>query len=324
MKFLCLAYLDRGLAPGPSVAAEYGTLGAAMRKAGVFVDSGQLSPADAARLVRVAAGETEISDGPPPGTGPAPSAYFVLDCADLDDALAWAARIPTAVYGSIEVRPPPVRTRPGVIMLNLKIIIGSTRLGRAADRVTPWIVDRAKEHGAFGVDVLDLRDWPLPFFAETFATVGDPRNPAYSDPAVGRWNQRIAESNAYLFITPEYNHSVSAVLKNAIDSVFARFAFRNKPAAFVSYSGGIAAGVRAIEHLAHIAIEAEMVPLRSTVLVPVVDRAFGPDGTPADPAATTAAGIILDDLAWWAAALHQARHDHQLPPAALRKMAAHG
>jgi NAD(P)H-dependent FMN reductase len=131
-------------------------------------------------------------------------------------------------------------------MLDLKTIVGSTRPGRAADRVVPWIVDRAKEHGAFSVEVLDLRDWPLPFFAETFATVGDPRNPAYSDPVVKRWNQRIVEGDAYLFITPEYNHSVPAVLKNALDSVFASFAFRNKPAAFVGYSGGIAAGVRAI------------------------------------------------------------------------------
>jgi NAD(P)H-dependent FMN reductase len=168
-------------------------------------------------------------------------------------------------------------------MLNLKIIIGSTRPGRAADRVTPWIASLAKEHPAFTVDVLDLRDWPLPFFAETFETVGDPRNPAYSDPHVKRWNQRIAEGDAYLFITPEYNHSVPGVLKNAIDSVFASFAFRNKPAGFVGYSGGIAAGVRAIEHLVHIAIEAEMVPLRSTVLIPLVGGAFDHNGSPTTP-----------------------------------------
>jgi NAD(P)H-dependent FMN reductase len=209
-------------------------------------------------------------------------------------------------------------------MLNLKIIIGSTRPGRAADRVTPWIVARAKEHPAFTVEVLDLRDWPLPIFAETFQTVGDPRNPTYSQPIVKRWNQCIAEGDAFLFITPEYNHSVPAVLKNAIDSVFASFAFRNKPAAFVGYSGGIAAGVRAIEHLAHIAIEAEMVPLRSTVLIPLVGAAFDENGAPKDAAASTAAGIMLDDLAWWAGALWQARHDSQLPPAALRKMAAAG
>jgi NAD(P)H-dependent FMN reductase len=209
-------------------------------------------------------------------------------------------------------------------MLNLKIVVGSTRPGRAADRVLPWITGLAKQHPAFTVEVLDLRDWPLPFFAETFQTVGDPREPTYSDPIVRQWNQRIAETDAYLFITPEYNHSVPAVLKNAIDSVFASFAFRNKPAAFVGYSGGIAAGVRAIEHLAHIAIEAEMVPLRSTVLIPLVGGAFGQDGNPKDPAAAVAAGIMLDDLAWWAGVLRQARQDNPLPPAALRKMAATG
>jgi NAD(P)H-dependent FMN reductase len=126
-------------------------------------------------------------------------------------------------------------------MLNLKIIIGSTRPGRAAGQVIPWMVSASRQHGGFGVDVLDLRDWELPLFGETFATVGDPRNPAFSVPAVKRWNEKIAEGDAYLFITPEYNHSVPAVLKNAIDSVFATFAFRTKPAACVAYSGGIAA-----------------------------------------------------------------------------------
>ena len=208
-------------------------------------------------------------------------------------------------------------------MLNLKIIIGSTRPGRAADQVVPWIVDRAKEHGAFSVEVLDLRDWPLPLFGETFQTVGDPRNPTYSDPIVRRWNHRVAEGDAYLFITPEYNHSVPGVLKNAIDSVFASFAFRNKPAGFVGYSGGIAAGVRAIEHLAHIAIEAEMVPLRSTVLIPMVGGAFE-NGAPRNPAAAAAAGIMLDDLAWWASALQRARQEGTLPPAAMRALAAAG
>ena len=175
-------------------------------------------------------------------------------------------------------------------MLNLKIIIGSTRPGRAADHVMPWITGLAKQHPAFTVDVLDLRDWPLPFFAETIQTVGDPRDPSYSGPLVKRWNQRIAEGDAYLF----------------------------------GYSGGIAAGIRAIEHLAHIAIEAEMVPLRSTVLIPVAGAAFGQGGEPRDPEAAVAAGILLDDLVWWAAVLRRARADKPLPPAALRKMATAG
>jgi NAD(P)H-dependent FMN reductase len=207
-------------------------------------------------------------------------------------------------------------------MLNLKIIIGSTRPGRAADHVIPWITAMSREHGDFDVDVLDLRDWPLPLFAETLATVGDPRTPAFSAPVVKQWNSKIAEGDAYLFITPEYNHSIPAVLKNAIDSVFTTFAFRGKPAGYVGYSGGIGGGIRAIEHLAHVAIEAEMVPLRNSVVIPAVHSAFGPAGQPNDPRTSAAAKILLDDLAWWARALQQARAAGTLPPAAFRLMAA--
>jgi NAD(P)H-dependent FMN reductase len=209
-------------------------------------------------------------------------------------------------------------------MLNLKIIIGSTRPGRAADRVIPWISRVAREHGGFDVEVLDLRDWKLPIFGETFATLGDPASPTFSEPVVRRWNDAIAAGDAYLFVTPEYNHSVPAVLKNAIDSVFATFAFRNKPAAFLAYSGGIGGGIRAVEHLAHIAIEAELAPLRNTVVIPYVTAAFGPDGEPADDRAQAAAKIMLDDLAWWAAALQRARRDGPLPPAIMRRTASDG
>ena len=179
-------------------------------------------------------------------------------------------------------------------MLELKLIVGSTRDGRSADRVIPWLVDRATSQGAFNVDVLDLRDWPLPMFRETRETVGDFADPTYSDPVVKRWNQTIKSGDAFLFLTAEYNHSVPGELKNAIDSVFVSFGFRNKPAAFVGYSTGIAAGIRAVEHLAHIMIETDAVPLRNTVLIPFVLGAF--DGIrPNDPMVDVAAKVMLDD-----------------------------
>ena len=209
-------------------------------------------------------------------------------------------------------------------MLNLKIVIGSTRPGRAADRVIPWVTTAAAEHGAFDVDILDLRDWQLPVFGETFATIGDPQHPTFSAPEVRRWNDTISAGDAYVFITPEYNHSVPGVLKNAIDSVFATFAFRNKPVACVAYSGGIGGGIRAIEHLAHIAIEAEMVPLRNNVVIPFVSAAFGDDGIPVDDRTRAAAAIMLDDLAWWGTALQRARQEGTLPPAIMRQMAGQG
>ena len=150
------------------------------------------------------------------------------------------------------------------------------------------MIDRATSHGGFDVEVLDLRDWPLPIFAEHLGTIGDFSDPTYSEPIVKRWNQKIKEADAYLVITPEYNHSVPGVLKNAIDSVFVSFAFRNKPLVAVGYSGGIAGGVRAIEHLAQIAIEAELVPLRTSVVIPQVGGAFDDTVSPSTRSPTSA------------------------------------
>lgn len=207
-------------------------------------------------------------------------------------------------------------------MSRLQIIIGSTRPTRAADLVAPWVIDRATAHGAFDVEVLDLREWPLPIFAEHMGTIGDFQDPTYSDPIVKRWNQKINEADAFLVVTPEYNHSIPGVLKNAIDSVFVSFAFRNKPIAAVGYSGGIAGGARAIEHLAQIAVEAELVPLRASVIISHVGEAFDVDGMPVKQLTDISLNITLDDLAWWAVALSQARAAGQLPPAAFRIQAA--
>jgi NAD(P)H-dependent FMN reductase len=204
----------------------------------------------------------------------------------------------------------------------LHVIVGSTRQTRAADHVIPWVMARATSHPAFDAELVDLRDWPLPMFAEHPGTIGDFSDPTYSDPSVKRWNVKIKEADAYLVITPEYNHSVPGVLKNAFDNVFLSFALRNKPIAAVGYSGGIAAATRAIEHLAHIAIEADMAPLRSTVLIPFVGQAFDSAGEPVNPMTETALSITLDDLAWWSNALRTARQAGELPPAVFRARAA--
>jgi NAD(P)H-dependent FMN reductase len=205
--------------------------------------------------------------------------------------------------------------------LKLQIIVGSTRPNRNADRVLPWLIERASAHDVFEVEVLDLREWPLPLFAEHVGTIGDWADPTYSCPLVKCWNQKIAEGDAYLVLTPEYNHSLPGELKNAIDSVFASFAFRHKPIACVAYSVGISAGARAVEHLAQITIEAEMVPLRNCVLIPFVAAAFDDGGAPNDATADTALAVMLDDLAWWARVMADARPT-QLPPGGVRLQAA--
>lgn len=201
--------------------------------------------------------------------------------------------------------------------LRLQIIVGSTREGRAADRFLPWLIERVREHGAFDVDVSDLRDWDLPLFQETRDTIGDWADPTYSTPAVREWNRLVRAGDAFLFVTPEYNHSVPGVLKNAVDNVFASGGFRNKPVAFVGYSAGPVGGARAVEHLAHVMIEAEAVPLRNAVLIGRVQDAFDA-GEPVDPMTGQALGIALDDLAWWGRALAAARSEGELSPAGQR------
>jgi len=210
------------------------------------------------------------------------------------------------------------------IMLKLQIIIGSTRDGRNADRVTQWFAPHARAHGGFEVELLDLRDWPLPFFQETLATVGDLADPTYSDPLVRRWNQTIKAADAYIIVTPEYNRSLPAVLKNAIDTVFFSFAFRHKPVAMVGYSLGVTAAARAVEHLAQIMVETEAAPVRTPTLIPFVANAFDAEGQPLNPALDIGLKVMLDDLAWLGEALKAARAKGEQPPAGLRIRAAAG
>lgn len=207
-------------------------------------------------------------------------------------------------------------------MSKLLVIVGSTRPTRAADRVVPWVTARATAHAGFEVELADLRDWPLPLFAEHFGTIGDFSDPTYSEPIVRAWNRKVKESDAFLVVTPEYNHSVPGALKNAIDSVWLSFGFRNKPVGTVGYSTGIGGGIRAVEHLAQMFVEAEAAPLRNATVIPHVDRAFDDSGEPTAPMTDVGLQILLDDLAWWATALEKARAAGELPPGAFRAQAA--
>jgi NAD(P)H-dependent FMN reductase len=207
-------------------------------------------------------------------------------------------------------------------MSKVLVIVGSTRPGRAADLVAPWIISQARAQEGFDVEVADLRDWPLPMFAEHPGTIGDINDPTYSEPIVRAWNKTVKQADAYIVVTPEYNHSIPAVLKNAIDTVWLSFGFRNKPVAAVGYSGSVGAGIRAIEHLAHVFIEAEAVPVRNTVVIPYVRTAFGEGGEPVDPETRIRLQVMLDDLAWWSSALEKARAEGELAPGTLRVRAA--
>jgi NAD(P)H-dependent FMN reductase len=171
--------------------------------------------------------------------------------------------------------------------------------------------------------LLDLREWPLPFFQETLATVGDFKNPTYSLPIVKQWNQKIGEGDAYLFVTAEYNHSVPGVLKNATRQRVRQLRLSKQAGGH----GGLQQrrrrrGARAVEHLAQIGFEADMhCPPRHRALAAEWQEAFGKDGAPTDPMVAAALKVTLDDLAWWGALLKAARPT-QLVPGGFRVRAA--
>jgi NAD(P)H-dependent FMN reductase len=104
--------------------------------------------------------------------------------------------------------------------------------------------------------------------------------------------------------------------------VWLSFGFRNKPIATIGYSAGIGGGIRAIEHLAHVFVETESVPLRNAVVLPFVATAFDTEGKPVNPATDISLQVMLDDLAWWSTALENARAAGELPPGSLRARAA--
>lgn len=195
-------------------------------------------------------------------------------------------------------------------MFKVQIILGSSRQGRQGEKVAAWIRGLAARHPDFDVEVLDLREWNLPFFDEDMGRI-DFRNPQWSHPAVGAWKARLAEADGYVIVGGEYSHSMSAILKNALD--YAAPSMRNKPAAFVAYGNGPAGGARAVEHLALVAIDLELVPLRNSVLIPFVQGAFGPDGNPVNPITEWAARNLLQDLGWWTKHLRRARDEGELP-----------
>ncbi len=187
--------------------------------------------------------------------------------------------------------------------LSIKVIVGSTRTGRFSDKPAAWIADLAKARPEFMVEILDLKDYPLPFYDDA-TPPSMIKDGAYANPEVKRFAQKIAEADAFIIVTPEYNRGPSAVLKNALDSVSREW--NHKPVSFVAH--GSTLGVRAIEQLRMNAIELRMAPVRDVVALPG-SWTFADGGTkPGAFAEHDAAGnTMLDSLTWWAKALKAAR-----------------
>lgn len=189
---------------------------------------------------------------------------------------------------------------------NIKVIAGSTREGRFSDKAAAWIAEGIKKREEeIAVEVLDLRNYAMPFFNEPMSPSF--KQEPYKNEAVARFTKKIAEGDAFVIITPEYNHGTSGVLKNALDWVYQEW--NNKPVAFVSY--GSVGGARAVEQLRLNAIELQMAPIRNSVHIPgeqYFQVLFGKMETKELFASVAKqAETMISQLLWWTRTLKNAR-----------------
>ena len=182
------------------------------------------------------------------------------------------------------------------------IILSTTRPTRFADKPAAWLLRLAQTRDDAEFEVVDLRDYPMPFFE-------DERSPMFATmehPVVRAWASKLAELDGFIIVTAEYNHSIPAVLKNALDYVYAEFV--RKPVTYLGY--GNSGGSRAIEHLRQVAAELQMVSLRQTVQINAYEMLgfmMHGKGFADYPYLDTAAELMLDNLIWWTEALNAAR-----------------
>lgn len=187
-------------------------------------------------------------------------------------------------------------------MINVGVILGSARAARFGDKPAQWFMNLAEERTDLQPELLDLRDYALPFFNEN-----GPNSVAPTESEEGiRWQKKLAEFDGYVIITPEYNHGPAAVLKKALD--YAYVEWMRKPVAFVGY--GAVGAARAVQQLRQIVNELQMAPIRAAVHIQGGDflAVRGDEKTLKElaylPLLVT---TMLDELAWWTRALKEAR-----------------
>jgi NAD(P)H-dependent FMN reductase len=186
-------------------------------------------------------------------------------------------------------------------MPNLMVVIASTRPGRIGLPVGEWIAERARLHGEFDVDLADLAEIDLPLMDEP----NHPRMRQYTQPHTLAWSERVDASDAFVFVTPEYNYGIAAPLKNAIDYLHQEW--MHKPVGFVSY-GGVSGGTRAVQMTKQVVSTLSMVPVFEAVPIPFVFQFLDDESrVNANEVMEAAATDMLDALARWEAALRAMR-----------------
>jgi NAD(P)H-dependent FMN reductase len=190
-------------------------------------------------------------------------------------------------------------------MTVISVIVGSVRQGRFADKPTQWILRHLRKREGLDTRLLDLRDYPMPFFDAAMPPSVPGRAP-YEHEVVRKWTAAIAASDGFVFVTPEYNYGPAAVLKNAIDWVYPEW--NRKAAGFVSY--GAAGGTRSVQQLRDTLAEVQVAASRFAVTIPratLMAHFQGGDVDASFAELDSVAGAMIDDLLWWTAALQTAR-----------------
>lgn len=191
----------------------------------------------------------------------------------------------------------------------LAVITASVRTGRLGPVVTDWFTGRTRGHGGLDVDHVDLADHDFPH-----ALPADPSSLAAPDrrpSALADLTARLDAADAFVVVTPEYNHSYPASIKTLVD--WHPMQWRAKPVGFVSY-GGHGGGLRAVEHLRVVMVEMQAVPIRDQIALPNLWERLDADGRLSDDEGRDrAAATLLDHLVWWADVLRDARRHRPFP-----------
>ena len=182
--------------------------------------------------------------------------------------------------------------------MKIQIIMGSTRQNRFSEKPARWLFELAKTRTDLEFELLDLRDYPLPFYNEPTPPSMIKGN--YSSEVAKRWAAKIGEGDGYIIVTPEYNHGYPGVLKNALDHVYDEW--DGKPVGFMSY--GSVMGSRSVEQLRQVAIELGLVPIEPALQVPIQifrDAAARKEGSVNDlfEPMTKFANSFLDEITSW-------------------------
>lgn len=191
--------------------------------------------------------------------------------------------------------------------MKLQVIIGTTRQGRNSERLAKWVADEAGKMDDTTVEIVDLVEYPMPFFDEPISPRYNPNR--VINPAVAKWLDKISEADAYVFVTPEYNHSITGVLKNAIDYI--TFELTHKPATIVSH--GTVGGARATMQLKDILSESQAAVIPKTVAFAGAGQSLTEEGVLDEAVKANPYGpqraieSALAELKWYSDALAAAR-----------------